>query len=76
MVQAQLRLGSQLGGDIKVVVATGKRIQGNLNGAGNKAIACVSAAASGLVAASAKINISVKASASVSAKAGASASAG
>jgi hypothetical protein len=73
LIQAQVRLGQQLGGDIQAVVGASKRLQGRLDGAGNKAVACVSAAASGLVSATAKINVSVKASASVSAKAGAKA---
>ncbi|HVI00648.1 MAG TPA: hypothetical protein VM869_18145, partial [Enhygromyxa sp.] len=73
LIQAQLRLGKQLAGDIKVVVDASKSLKGRLNGAGNKAVACVSAAASALVSASVKVNVSVKASASVSGKAGASA---
>jgi hypothetical protein len=72
LIQAQLRLGKQLAGDIKVVVDASGRLKGRLEGAGSKAVACVSAAASALVSASAKVNISVKASASVSGKAGAS----
>lgn len=74
LVQAQLRLSKQLAGDIKVVVDSGAKLEGQLQGAGGKAFACVSAAVTALVQASVKINVSVKASASVSAKAGASAS--
>ena len=74
LLQAQLRLGKQLAGDVKVVVDSGKKLQGRVSAAGGHAIACVSAAVSALVQASVKINVSVKASASVSAKAGASAS--
>jgi hypothetical protein len=71
LIQAQFRLGKTLAADIKVVVDSGKRLQGRLSGAGAKAGACVSAAVSALVQASVKVNVSVKASASVSGKAGA-----
>jgi hypothetical protein len=74
LIQAQLRLAKQLAGDIKVVVDTGKKLQGRLKGAGGKAFACVSAAVTALAQASVKINVTVKASASVSGSAGASAS--
>ena len=76
LIQAQLRLSRQLAGDIKVVVDNGNKLKGQLQGAGGKAYACVTAAVSALVQASVKINVSVKASASVSGKAGASASTG
>jgi hypothetical protein len=76
LLQAQLRLSKQLAGDIKIVVDTGNKLKGQLKGAGGKAFACVSAAATAMVQASVKINVSVKASASVSGKAGASASGG
>lgn len=74
LIQAQLRLGKQLAGDIKIVVDTGNKLRGQLEGAGGKAFACVSAAVTAMAQASVKINVSVKASASVSGKAGASAS--
>lgn len=73
LLQAQIRLGKQLVGDLQVVVKTGNKLRGELQGAGSKAIACVSAAVQGLASASVKINVSVKASASVSGKAGAKA---
>jgi hypothetical protein len=76
LLQAQLRLGKQLAGDLRVVANTGKRLQGQLSGAGGKALACVSTAATALAQASVKINVSVKASASVSGSAGAKAGAG
>jgi hypothetical protein len=71
LLQAQIRLGKQLAGDLQVVIKTGNKLRGELQGAGSKAIACVSAAVQGLASASVKINVSVKASASVSGKAGA-----
>ncbi len=73
LLQAQIRLGKQLAGDLKVVVAAGNKLRGELQGAGGHAAACVSAAVQGLASASLKINVSVKASASVSGKAGAKA---
>lgn len=76
LIQAQLRLSKQLAGDIKIVINSGKQLQGQLGSAGGKAIACVSSAVGALAQASIKINVSVKASASVSGKAGASASGG
>lgn len=74
LIQAQVRLGQQLAGDIKVVVDTGKKIQGSMATAGGKAVACVGAAVSALAEASVKVNISVQASASVSGSANAKAS--
>ena len=76
LVQAQLRLSKQLAGDIKVVIDSGKKLQGQLGAAGGKAIACVTTAVSALAEASVKINVSVKASASVSGAVGAKASGG
>lgn len=76
LLQAQVRLGRQLAGELKVVADAGNRLRGELGGAGAKAGACVAAAVTALGQATAKINVSVQASASVSGKVGASAGTG
>ena len=72
LLVAQFKLGRQAAGEIATLVRLGSDLSGRLEGAGNRAIACVSAAASAVVEASASINVSVQASASVSGKVGAS----
>lgn len=76
LLTAEFKLGKEIAGDVKVLVHLGGQLRGKLQGAGEKAVACVSAAATAVATASASINVSVQASVSVSAKAGASASAG
>ena len=71
LLVAQVKLGRQAAGQIQALVRLGSELQGKLDGAGNKAIACVSAAAAAVVEASASINVSVQASASVSGRVGA-----
>lgn len=75
LINAQVRLGKQLSGDIKVLVKAGQHLKGELGDAGAKAVACVGAAVSGMADVSVKINVSVKVSASVSGKVGAGGSA-
>lgn len=72
LLVAQFKLGRQAAGEIATLVRLGSDLSGRLEGAGSRAIACVSAAASVVVEASASINVSVQASASVSGKVGAS----
>ncbi len=76
LINAQVRLGKQLAGDVKVLVKAGQHLKGELGDAGGKAVACVGAAVSGLADVSVKVNVSVKVSASVSGKVGAGGSAG
>ena len=80
LINAQVRLGQQLSGDIKTVIDAGARLKGEMGDAGAKAVACVGAAVAGLAEVSAKVSVSVKVSASISgsvnANAGGSASAG
>ena len=71
MLVAQYKFGKQAAGSIKVLVKLGNELSGKLEGAGSRAIACVSAAASAVAEASISINVSVKVSASVSGKVGA-----
>lgn len=75
LLEAQWRLSKEIGADLKVVVQTGNRLRGEMQGAGAKAVACVSAAVNGVVEASASVNVSVQASASVSGSVNAQASA-
>ena len=72
LLVAEVKLGRQAAGEIRTLVRLGNELSGRLKGAGNRAIACVSAAASAAVQASASISVSVQASASVSGKVGAS----
>lgn len=76
LVTAQLKLGREIGGEVQALVRLGGKLRGQLQGAGDKAVACVTAAASAIATASASVNVSFKASVSVSAAASASASAG
>jgi hypothetical protein len=76
LATAQIRLSRDLAGDVKIVARAGKRLQGQLKGAGGKAVACVAAAVSGMAEATVSINVTVKASASVSGSASGKASAG
>jgi len=76
LINAQVRLGQQLGGDVKVLMKAGNHLKGELGDAGAKAVACVGAAVAGLADVSVKVNVSVKVSASVSGKVGAGGSAG
>ncbi|EDM76232.1 hypothetical protein PPSIR1_42191 [Plesiocystis pacifica SIR-1] len=73
LLQAQVRIGKQLSSDIKIVIASGKRLKGQMSGAGAKAVTCVGQAVNAMASASVKLNVSVKASASVSGKVGAKA---
>jgi len=76
LVTAEFKLGKEIAGEVKTLVRLGGELRGKLQGAGEKAFACVSAAATAVATASASINVSVKASVSVSASANAHASAG
>ena len=76
LLTAQIKLGHEVAGEIKTLVHLGGELRGKLQGAGEKAIACVTAAAEAVAMASASVNISVQASVSVSASASASAKAG
>ncbi len=71
LLVAEFKLGRQAAKDIQVLVRLGRELEGKLQGAGNKAIACVGAAATAVAEASVSINVSVQASASVSGKVGA-----
>ncbi len=71
LIKAQIRLGKQLGGQVKVVADAGGRLKGKLDGAGAKATACVAAAVSAMADVSAKVSVNVQVSASVSGKVGA-----
>jgi len=70
LITAQVKIGKEIAGDLQALVRIGGQLRGELKGAGNKAVACVSAAVAGVASASVSINVSFKASASVSGKAG------
>lgn len=76
LLTAQVKLGREVAGEIKTLVRLGGELRGKLQGAGNKAVACVAAAAEAVAVASASVNVSVQVSVSVSASASASAQAG
>jgi hypothetical protein len=70
LISAQFRIGKEVAGDLQTLVRIGGQLRSRLEGAGGKAVACVSAAASAVASASVSMNVSFKASASVSGKAG------
>lgn len=70
LVTAQFRIGKEIAGDLQTLVRIGGQLRGELQGAGSKAVACVTAAATAVGSASVSVNVSFKASASVSGKAG------
>jgi hypothetical protein len=72
LINAQVRLGRQLKGDVKAMVDAGASLRGRLQGAGNHAVACVGAAANAMAEASLRVSVSVEVSASVSGSVGAS----
>lgn len=76
LIAAQVKLGKEISGEVQTLARLGGQLRGRLQGAGEKAVACVTAAASAVASASASVNVSFKASVSVSASANASASAG
>lgn len=76
LVAAQIKIGKEIAGDVQTMVKLGGELRGKLKGAGEKAIACVTASATAIASASVSINVSFKASASVSGAASASAGAG
>ncbi len=70
LITAQFKIGKEVAGDVQTLVRIGGQLRGELEGAGGKAVACVSAAATAVASASVSVNVSFKASASVSGKAG------
>ena len=70
LISAQFKIGKEIAADLQTLVRVGGSLRGELKGAGAKAVACVSAAVTGVASASVSINVSFKASASVSGKAG------
>ncbi|MBZ5711074.1 hypothetical protein [Nannocystis pusilla] len=76
LIAAQVKLGREIAGEVQTLVRLGGELRGKLQGAGEQAIACVTAAASAVATASVSINVSFKASASVSGAVGASGRAG
>jgi hypothetical protein len=76
LIAAQIKLGREIAGEVQTLVRLGGELRGKLQGAGEQAIACVTAAASAVATASVSINVSFKASASVSGAVGASGRAG
>jgi hypothetical protein len=73
LLVAQVKIGKEIGGEVQTLVRLGGELRGKLKGAGERAIACVTASASAVATASVSINVSFKASASVSGAAGVSA---
>lgn len=71
LINAQVRLGKQLQGDVKAMVKAGQSMRGRLKGSGQKAVACVGAAANAMAEASIRVSVSVEVSASVSGSVGA-----
>jgi hypothetical protein len=71
LINAQVRLGRQLRGDIKAMVDAGASLRGRLQGSGEHAVACVAAAANAMAEASLRVSVSVEVSASVSGSVGA-----
>lgn len=76
LIAAQVKLGKEIAGEVQTLVRLGGELRGKLQGAGEQAIACVTASASAVATASVSINVSFKASASVSGAVGASGGAG
>ncbi len=76
LLTAQIKLGREVAGEVKTLVRIGGELRGKLQGAGEKAVACVAAAVEAVAVASASVNVSVQVSVSVSASASANAKAG
>jgi hypothetical protein len=71
LINAQIRLGRSIKGDVQAMVKAGNSMKGRLQGSGSHAIACVGAAANAVAEASLRVTVSVEVSASVSGSVGA-----
>src|SRR5690606_27214037 len=58
LLAAQIKLGREIGGEVQTLVRLGGELRGKLQGAGEQAIACVTAAASAVATASVSVNVS------------------
>ncbi len=72
LLKVQFKLTRQVSADVQNLVKISGSMRGNLQGAGNKALACVTAAGSAIASAAGSIKVSASASASVSGRVGAS----
>lgn len=70
LISAQVKIGKEIAADLNTLVRIGGSLRGQLQDAGAKAVACVTAAGSAVASASVSVNVSFKASASVSGQAG------
>jgi hypothetical protein len=71
LIEAQVRYGARIAGDIQVLVQTGAELPSAFGHLSARAGSCIAAAANATVRAQVSIRVSVQASASVSARAGA-----